>query len=230
MTPATWLQMALGVLPDLPHAVTGLLGGGGQVTLDLQGTTDEHLQARIGIGEVAKGAQLTIPVETADRGGYSIVCAAGETFFLGGLDTLIELEVLQVARRKPYRLKPRIAVHDTAVVVRLNRGSAESFVVRLMDISSSGIGFTTDARLAIGDRLRVEASVRDIRVLAEGTVVQLAGASFGRLRVGCQFAGLAHEVAQAIDAAAAAQERHEPDARTSPASAARQDALRSLSA
>ncbi len=227
MSPSTWMQMALGVLPELPHAVTGLLDGGGQVTLDLQGTTDERLQARIGLGELETGSRLTIPVETADRGGYSIVCSVGETFFLGGLETLVELEVVQVARRKPYRLKPRIAVHDTAIVMRLNRGGAGSFVVRLMDISSSGVGFTTDARLAVGDRLRVEANVRDIRVQAEGTVVQLVGISFGRVRVGCQFAGLPHDVVQAIDAEAA-QEGRDPGTGRPPVSASRPDELRSL--
>ena len=60
---------------------------------------------------------LTIPVETKDRGGYSIGCEIVDTYFMGGLGSAAKLAVTEVRRRKPYRAKDRAPADAVVEIV-----------------------------------------------------------------------------------------------------------------
>ncbi len=193
MSQTDWLTIALGVLPDMPVQVTCLRDDGGRFDMMLVDVRDGALYATLASLDATKGLRLTIPIEKADRGGYSIGCTISEVYFLGGLNSGAMLAVEEVLRRKPYRLKERIAADSAASlrVVSSERASAgTALVARLLDLSSSGVGLSVETQLEKGDRLQVDTTVQGVRVLGELMVVQTSKMAFGRWRVGCQFTHL----------------------------------------
>src|SRR5437764_3547745 len=92
-TPQSWVPLALGVLPEIPCEVTCLRDDGGQLRVTLYEASEEWLHARMAVMDARKGLRLTIPVERAKRGGYSVGCTIAEVYFLGGLDSSAVLTV-----------------------------------------------------------------------------------------------------------------------------------------
>jgi hypothetical protein len=207
MSRSDWLTIALGVLPELPHDVTCLRDDGGQLRLSLLEVRDGELYGSLASLDAEKGLKLTIPVEQAERGGYSVGCTISEVYFLGGLDSGAMLRVDEVLRRKPYRLKERVATDSTAtlrVVSASSIPSGTTLLGRLLDISSSGVGLSLETPLAAGDRLEIDTSVQGVRVLGELVALQSAKMAFGRWRTGCQFVQLPIQTQHRIDELAAA--------------------------
>jgi hypothetical protein len=201
-----WLTIALGVLPELPHDATCLLDDGGQLRLSLIEIREGELYGTMSSLEAEKGLKLTIPVEKAERGGYSIGCTITEVYFLGGVESGAMLHVDEVLRRKPYRLKERVAADTTAtlrVVTASSLPSGTTFLGRLLDISSSGVGLSLETELSIGDRIAIDTSVKGVRVLGEAVAIKASKMAFGRWRVGCQFVGLPIGTQHKIDDLAA---------------------------
>jgi hypothetical protein len=193
MSQTDWLTIALGVLPEMPAQVTCLLDDGGKFDMALVDVRDGELYATLASLDAVKGLRVTIPIEKAERGGYSIGCTITEVYFLGGLESGAMLSVEEVLRRKPYRLKERITADSAAsirVVSSQHAAGGSTFVARLLDISSSGIGMSVETHLEKGDRLQVDTTVQGVRVLGELTVVQASKMAFGRWRIGCQFTHL----------------------------------------
>jgi PilZ domain len=205
MSHPDWLTIALGVLPDMPAPVTCLRDDGGKFDMTLVDIRDGELYGTLASLDAAKGLRLTIPIEKAQRGGYSIGCTISEVYFLGGLESGAMLTVDEVLRRKPYRLKERVAA-DSAASIRVvsSHGAAPgaALVARLLDISSSGVGLSVETQLETGDRLQVDTTVQGVRVLGELTVVQASKMAFGRWRIGCQFTHLPLATQHDIDALA----------------------------
>jgi hypothetical protein len=202
MQPPDWLTIALGVLPPLPHTLTCLRDDGGQLELTLIEARDGELHAKLELLEARKGLSLTIPVEKAERGGYSVGCTITETYFLGGLESAATLTVDEVRRRKPYRLKERLAADSTAtirVIASRHRPAASVLTARVLDISSSGVGISTEMQVEIGDRFQIDTLIHNIHVLGEITAVQSSRMAFGRWRVGCQFTRLPLHTENLID-------------------------------
>ena len=163
--------------------------------------------------DAEKGLKLTIPVDKAERGGYSIGCTISEVYFLGGVESGAMLQVDEVLRRKPYRLKERVAADSTAtlrVVTASSLASGTTFLGRLLDISSSGVGLSLETELAIGDRIAIDTSVQGVRVLGEAVAIKASRMAFGRWRVGCQFVGLPIQTQHRIDDLAASAEQQAP--------------------
>src|SRR3954447_12299628 len=210
-----WLTIALGVLPELPHDALCLRDDGGQLRLSLLEVRDGELYGTMASLDAEKGLKLTIPVDRAERGGYSVGCTVTEVYFLGGIESGAMLRVDEVLRRKPYRLKERVAAESTArlrVITASSLASGTELLGRLLDISSSGAGLSLEAELTVGDRIAIDTSVNGIRVLGEAVAMQSSRMAFGRWRVGCQFAGLPiltqHQIDElAADAAEAAASR-----------------------
>jgi PilZ domain-containing protein len=193
MSQTDWLTIALGVLPEMPAQVTCLRDDGGKFDMTLVDVRDGELYGTLASLDAAKGLRITIPIEKAERGGYSIGCTLSEIYFLGGLDSGAMMTVDEVLRRKPYRLKERITADSAAsirVVSSQRAGSGSTLVGRLLDISSSGVGMSVETTLEKGDRLQVDTTVQGVRVLGELTVVQASKMAFGRWRIGCQFTHL----------------------------------------
>lgn len=204
-----WLTIALGVLPELPHNATCLRDDGGQLRLSLLEIREGQLYGTMASLDAEKGLKLTIPVEQAERGGYSIGCTITEVYFLGGVESGALLQVDEVLRRKPYRLKERVTTDSTAtlrVVTASQLASGTTFLGRLLDISSSGVGLSLETELAIGDRFAIDTTVQGVRVLGEAVAIKAAKMAFGRWRVGCQFVGLPIQTQHRIDDLAAADQ------------------------
>ena len=208
-----WLTIALGVLPELPHDATCLRDDGGQLRLSLLEIREGELYGTMASLDAEKGLKLTIPVDKAERGGYSIGCTISEVYFLGGVESGAMLQVDEVLRRKPYRLKERVAADSTAtlrVVTASSLASGTTFLGRLLDISSSGVGLSLETELAIGDRIAIDTSVQGVRVLGEAVAIKASRMAFGRWRVGCQFVGLPIQTQHRIDDLAASAEQQAP--------------------
>lgn len=204
-----WLTIALGVLPELPHNATCLRDDGGQLRLSLLEIREGQLYGTMASLDAEKGLKLTIPVEQAERGGYSIGCTITEVYFLGGVESGALLQVDEVLRRKPYRLKERVTTDSTAtlrVVTASQLASGTTFLGRLLDISSSGVGLSLETELAIGDRFAIDTTVQGVRVLGEAVAIKASKMAFGRWRVGCQFVGLPIQTQHRIDDLAAADQ------------------------
>jgi PilZ domain-containing protein len=202
MAQPDWLTIALGVLPELPHTLTCLRDDSGKLDVTLEDVREGQLYGSMASLDAEKGMRLTIPIEKAERGGYSIGCTITEVYFLGGLESGAMLAVDEVLRRKPYRLKERIATDESAslrVVSSARAGSGAAMVGRLLDVSSSGVGLSLETQLETGDRLQIDATVQGVRVLGELLVVQVSKMAFGRWRAGCQFAHLPLSTQHEID-------------------------------
>jgi len=204
-----WLTIALGVLPELPHNATCLRDDGGQLRLSLLEIREGQLYGTMASLDAEKGLKLTIPIDRAERGGYSIGCTITEVYFLGGVESGALLQVDEVLRRKPYRLKERVTTDSTAtlrVVTASQLASGTTFLGRLLDISSSGVGLSLETELAIGDRIAIDSTVHGVRVLGEAVAIKASKMAFGRWRVGCQFVGLPIQTQHRIDDLAAAEQ------------------------
>lgn len=205
-----WLTIALGVLPELPHDATCLRDDGGQLRLSLLEVREGELYGTMASLDAEKGLKLTIPIEKAERGGYSVGCTITEVYFLGGIESGAMLRVDEVLRRKPYRLKERVAADSTAtlrVITASSLPSGTTLLGRLLDISSSGAGLSLETEVSVGDRIAIDTTVHGVRVIGEAVAMQSSRMAFGRWRVGCQFAGLPIQTQHKIDelAAGAAQ-------------------------
>jgi PilZ domain len=212
-----WLTIALGVLPELPYEATCLRDDGGQLRMSLLDVREGQLYGTMASLEAEEGLQLTIPVERTERGGYSIGCTVTDVYFLGGIESGAMLRIDEVLRRKPYRLKERVAAESTAalrVITSSSLGPGTELLGRLLDISSSGAGLSLETELTAGDRIAIDTSVNGIRVIGEAVAMQSSRMAFGRWRVGCQFTGLPILTQHQIDelAADAAQTASRPAA------------------
>jgi hypothetical protein len=193
MASPDWLELAIGVLPSLPHDVTCIRNDGGQVRLTVLEQRDGYLYCEMSMLEAREGLQLTIPIDGGDRGGYSIGGEIRTVYFMGGLHSAAQLDVTEVRRRKPYRTKERIeatAIATLHVIASQHHQLATPLLGRVIDLSSSGIGFTTESQLTAGDRLRIDTHIAGVTLHAEITVVQTGRIAFGRWRAGCQFTRL----------------------------------------
>src|SRR5207247_9970943 len=142
---------------------------GGQIQISLIEARDEHLFAELSLLDTREGLPLTIPVETKDRGGYSIGCEIVDTYFMGGLGSAAKLAVTEVRRRKPYRAKDRApadAVATLHVVAAKDFRLGEALFARVLDVSSSGIGLAAEQEFTICDRMRLGTSINAIAITA----------------------------------------------------------------
>jgi hypothetical protein len=193
MSQADLVALALGVLPALPCQVTGLHGDGGKSDLRVLGASPTgHLQAELPVIDAREGGEIMIKVERG-RGGFLITCRVETAYFMGGLDGLVDLEVISVTRRKPHRATQRMIVDETAQIDVLLAGRVApgaTVVARLLDISAGGAAFLTDLPFDAGDQVRLRTVIRGRPVSTSARVVNVSRQVFGRYRVGCEFSQL----------------------------------------
>jgi hypothetical protein len=200
------LEMALAILPTLPHDVTCLRQDGGQIRMTVVEQRDGHLFAQLSLLDAREGLVITIPAETRDGGGFSISCEITDVYFMGALESGANLTITDIQRRKPYRAKQRTETDSLAslYVIRAERAAVAAPVLgRVVDLSASGVGLSTNTELDIGDRLRIETQVGGVAVNGEIRVVKVARMAFGRWRLGCQFTRLPLDTQHQIDQLAA---------------------------
>jgi hypothetical protein len=182
------LQIARKVLPDLPVELRGWSTSGGSLAITLEAVTPSGLiSARMSNFECSDGMHLVIPINNEQGGGYDIVCSIVERFFRNGLDVTAEVSVISVERRKPFRSEPRATLNELCLIRLLSRpaGNLEC-EGKLVDISSSGVGITTDRELNLGDRLEMASNIGGEALRCTLIVLYAQSGVFGRFRSGCR--------------------------------------------
>jgi PilZ domain len=182
--------MALDVLPEAPCRIVCLLDDGAKTEMRLLGTSGAgRLQAELPVIDAREGGEILIMVERG-RGGFLVVCRIDRTFFLGGLDGLVDLSVTSVTRRKPHRAAERISVDQTArieVVIADHIPAGTTLAARMVDISPGGAAFLTEQPFHAGDQVRLVAVYEGLPISARARVANVSRQVFGRHRVGCEF-------------------------------------------
>src|SRR5881392_870744 len=108
--------MALDVLPPAPWDARAIREDGGPVGLRLLGARDGRLHCTLDSVDVQSGLELTIPVESPERGGFSVVGVVEEIVPLGASRLAADLRVIDVQRRKPFRADSRDEARTPAVL------------------------------------------------------------------------------------------------------------------
>jgi hypothetical protein len=181
------LTLALGVLPAPPTEVEVLSEDGGAFALKIFEQEGELLHAFAPRKRVRKELHLLARVTDERRGRYEVEFEVDEAYFHSGAEALVHAAVSGVRHRKMRRAAPRVPVTErTQARVLFCHTLARNHVldVRLSDISTTGIGFTTANPLEAGDLLVVSVTLAGTAVDVETRVVRVDAAPYGRVRIG----------------------------------------------
>jgi PilZ domain-containing protein len=189
MTPHQRLELALGILAELPTTLELLSDDGGSITIELAGHDNEMLHALAPRSRVRLGLGLRLRTRTSEGRGYDVDTSVSELFFHSAGVAAVHLTVERVRRFNGNRATPRARVDDLAFVGVLYSSmplEEPEFDVRMVDVSPDGMAFITDRRLAIGDLLSVMATIDRKLVRMRARVLHVADAHYGRHRIGCE--------------------------------------------
>jgi len=141
------LTLALGVLPPPPMEVEVLSEDGGAFPFRIFEQEGELLHAFAPRKRVRKELHLLARVTDEQRGRYEVEFEVDEAYFHSGSEALVHAAVSGVRHRKMRRAAPRIPITERTqahVLFCRTLPRNQSLDVRLSDISTTGIGFTTD--------------------------------------------------------------------------------------
>jgi PilZ domain len=189
MTPHQRLELALGILAEMPTTLEVLSDDGGSVTIELAGHDVEMLHALAPKSRVRLGLSLRLRTRNTEGRGYDVDMSVGELFFHSAGVAAVHLTVERVRRFNGNRATPRARVDDLAFVGVLYSSlplEDPEFDVRMVDVSPDGMAFVTDKRLAVGDLLSVMATVDRKLIRMRARVLHVADAHYGRNRIGCE--------------------------------------------
>ena len=220
------LTLALGVLPPPPMEVEVLSEDGGAFPLRIVEQEGELLHAYAPRNLVRKELHLLARVTDEQRGRYEVEFEIDEAYFHSGAEALVHAAVSGVRHRKMRRAAPRIPITERTqahVLFCRTLPRNHSIDVRLSDISTTGIGFTTSNRLDAGDLLVVTVTLAGRPAPVETRVVRIDPAPYGRVRIGGEITELAEQDRRLIadmalqmpDAGSEAERREDAPARAS---------------
>jgi hypothetical protein len=195
--------MALDVLPAAPWDVRAIRADGGPVGLRLLGARDGRLHCTLDSVDVESGLELTIPVESPERGGFSVVGVVEEIVPLGASRLAADLRVIDVQRRKPFRADSRDEARTPAVLwvlEAMNHGVGTELTGWAVDVSAGGIGFMVSVLLQPGDRLLVQTRHDDVGIQGEVEVIGVDRGAEGGWRAACRFTDLPEETRAELEA------------------------------
>jgi hypothetical protein len=186
------LRVARKILPDPPVELHSWSVTGGGLTVDIESITDAgHLSARMPSLRVHEGMHLVLPINLDEGGGYDVICEVTDRFYRNRLEATVSLAVLRVERRKPYRSEPRAALNELCLIrLTSHRPGTIELEGKIVDLSSSGIGITTDRALSQGDRLEIATHIGPHELRCTLIALHSQPASFGRYRIGCKIASV----------------------------------------
>jgi hypothetical protein len=190
------LTLALGVLPPPPTEVEVLSEDGGAFALRLVEQEGELLHGFAPRKQVRKELHLLARVTDEERGRYEVEFEIDEAYFHSAAEALVHAAVSGVRHRKMRRSAPRIPITERTkarVLFCRTLPRHESIDVRLSDVSTTGIGFTSVKELHAGDMLVVAATLSGRIVDIETRVVRVDPAPYGRLRIGGEITELAEK-------------------------------------
>jgi hypothetical protein len=184
------LQLARNVLPRPPADLRGWGISGGSLRVTLESATERStISARMASVDVQEHMHLVLPVNHPDGGGFDVICEVADHFFRNGTDVTVELSVLRVERRKPFRSRPRAAINELCLL-RLMSRHAEPVQLegKLVDVSAAGVGVITDRSFELepGDRLEMASQIGPDVLHCTLIALHTQPASFGRHRTGCR--------------------------------------------
>ena len=190
------LTLALGVLPPPPTEVEVLSEDGGAFLLRIVEQEDELLHAFAPRKQVRKELHLLARVTDEQRGRYEVEFEVDEAYFHSAAEALVHAAVSGVRHRKMRRSAPRIPVTERTkarVLFCRTLPRHETLDVRLSDVSTTGIGFTSAQELHAGDMLVVAATLAGKTVDIETRIVRVDPAPYGRVRIGGEITDLAEK-------------------------------------
>jgi hypothetical protein len=188
------LTLALGVLPPPPMEVEVLSEDGGAFPFRIFEQEGELLHAFAPRKHVRKELHLLARVTDEQRGRYEVEFEVDEAYFHSGSEALVHAAVSGVRHRKMRRAAPRVPITERTqahVLFCRTLPRNHSIDVRLSDISTTGIGFTTANRLDAGDLLVVSVTLAGRVAPVEARVVRVDPAPYGRVRIGGEITELA---------------------------------------
>jgi hypothetical protein len=203
------LELALGVLPPLPLQIDVLSEDGGSFLLGIFDREGELLHAFGPRERVRRDLHMLARITDEARGRYELEFEVADAFFHSGSETMLHVAVSGVRHRKMRRAAPRVAVAEPAVarVVFCRTLPRDSEVdVRLADISTTGLAFTSARRLDVGDLLGVTTRLEGRPVEMEVRVIRTDPAPYDRFRIGCEITELDEEARVVIGALSAVPE------------------------
>lgn len=182
------LQIARKVLPALPTEVSAWSLTGGSLAIEIDSISDDGLlSARMSSFDAHDGMRMVVPINNAQGGGYDIVCEVAGRFFRSGLEVAVDLSVVRVERRKPFRSEPRARLNELCLLRLTSRlGGITEFEGKVVDVSSTGIAITTDRALELGDRVEVVSQIGTNALRCVLIALHTEPSSFGRYRTGCR--------------------------------------------
>ena len=201
------LTLALGVLPELPTAVEVLSEDGGAFTVSLDKVEESLLHGHGPRDHVRTELHLLARITDESRGRYEIELEVREEFFVTGKQSLLHMAVSGVRRRKMRRAAPRVPVSESASarVVFCRTLPRDSTVdVKLADISTTGVAFTSRRPLDPGDLLALSTRLARRPLTMEARVIRCDPAPYDRFRIGCELTDLEEDARDVIAGLAAA--------------------------
>jgi hypothetical protein len=183
------LQIARNVLPHPPAELRGwgITGGSFPVTLESV-TARGTLSARMPSVDVQEHLHLVLPVNHPDGGGFDVICEIADHFYYDGADVTVDLAVLRVERRKPFRSRPRVAINELCLLRLTPRRAApvQQFEGKLVDVSAAGVGIIANRPFGWGDRLEMASQIGLDLLQCSLIPLHTEPANFGRHRTGCR--------------------------------------------
>jgi hypothetical protein len=208
------LDLALGILAELPTTIRATSADGGVVPVQVVTSDAESISAHIPTDQARPGAELKVRIRDDEGSGHDIFMEVRDSFFAAENVELARLEVRAVRRIDGDRAGPRARVSDLALVhveAGASIATGVEFDVRLTDLSSNGLAFVTTEPVREGDRVSVMATVDATLVRVTAAVLHITPAHYGRHRVG----------AEIIDATGEDRDRLAKLARNAPATGSR---------
>ncbi len=207
------LDLARCVLPSAPCVIDVVFEDGGSFPVSLLGEETEndvvclHAPRRA----VRDGTRLLARVSDEQGGGYEVELEIVASFFHFGEEALVHAAVTAVRRRKGRRLAKRVAVGEKATARVGFSGShpaGAELEVRMVDVSATGLAFSTPQTFDPGDLLTVNVWVADRAMAIDSRVVRCQRAPYDRFRVGCEIRNLTPQDQQALSQLAATSDGH----------------------
>ena len=192
-TPRDLVRLALEMLPAMPASIEVFSEDGGSFMLTLADHEDALIYAYGDRNHVREGLTLEHRMRNGEGDGHDIRFLIKTTFFQSGSDLLLHLHVSGIEEHYASRGAPRASLNPQAtarILYARELDRDEVIEVRIVDASTTGIGFITDRRFHPGDVIEVIAPLPDRPVRLEARVVASAPVVYGRNRVGCEITAI----------------------------------------
>jgi hypothetical protein len=181
------LQIALGILGDLPSRVAVVAADGSRFPAEVTSVDGDYLSCSP-LEEAdanAFGRAVTLVVGDGQRAGYEIECVPVPR----SAHSAPRLAVVETRRVKPRRRHERVDVSESAL---MRPAGAEAEVdVHVVDISSDGIAFVSSRCFQVGDSVSGMLNIDQRAFPINARVAHTQPVGFGRFRIGCQFTRIA---------------------------------------